>query len=183
MKIEDFEIGTFFQTCTGQVWRCTDVGTRTILAIELNPKLDAAWFKGPPYVVPEVPFDENDLARVYRNEEEAISQAIDEYRKGAHPGFPSEMLRKMGTGLLSEISRSYPRPKLLRIDRVATDGEILHPFAIELENEEYQVSVYRLFDEAFESLPEKEFIQLKAATESDIRTRKELFKKHVEKKG
>jgi hypothetical protein len=38
-------------------WHCTDVGRRTITAIELKPDLDPAWYCGPPYSVPEVVFD------------------------------------------------------------------------------------------------------------------------------
>src|SRR3546814_6001171 len=53
MKHADFAIGTEFETCTGQRWRCTDVARRTIVAIELRPELEAAWFRGPPYPVPE----------------------------------------------------------------------------------------------------------------------------------
>jgi len=54
MQHADFTIGTEFETCTGQRWRCTDIGRRTILAIELQPELDTAWFNGPPYSVEEI---------------------------------------------------------------------------------------------------------------------------------
>ena len=172
MKITDFKIGTTFQTCTGQVWKCTDVGSRTILAIELNPKLDSVWLAGPPFVVPEVVFDERELSRAYRDKEEAIVQSIQEYEKGIHPGFPAEIVRQMGKGLLSEISRNYPYPKFLKIERVGKDGEILHPFGAELKNEKYHINVYRLFDQTFESIPEVEFIQYKVAKDKDFEKRK-----------
>src|SRR3954467_7157671 len=63
-------------------WRCTDIGTRTIVAIQIDPieivtlheskgitrrRLTRAeadhlqWFAGPPYAVTETAFDENDL--------------------------------------------------------------------------------------------------------------------------
>lgn len=51
MKLGDFDIGTEFQIHAGQRWRCTDIGHRTISAIELNPNLDDVWLAGPPYVL------------------------------------------------------------------------------------------------------------------------------------
>ena len=63
MNLSDFDIGTEFQIHTGQRWRCTDIGRRAILAIELDPDLDEAWLTGPPYVVSEVVFDEMPEAR------------------------------------------------------------------------------------------------------------------------
>lgn len=79
MERSDFTIGGDFR-CGEQSWRCTDIGTRTIVAIALDgvqvgshePALrrtldyDTAaaegWFNGPPYAVAEVVFDEDDLA-------------------------------------------------------------------------------------------------------------------------
>lgn len=51
---------TEFKTAAG-VWRCTDLGTRTIIAIKLSEHDDTSWFNGPPYVGPETVFDEYDL--------------------------------------------------------------------------------------------------------------------------
>ncbi|WPC68010.1 hypothetical protein SBP18_05715 [Rhodoferax ferrireducens] len=57
MEHTNFEIGTEFLTGTGQAWRCTDVGTRTIVAIEIHCPdqldRDPCWFVGPPYSVQE----------------------------------------------------------------------------------------------------------------------------------
>ncbi|KWE83761.1 hypothetical protein WT54_19625 [Burkholderia territorii] len=47
MNHSDFHIGLVFMDCTGW-WRCTDVGTRTILAIRLDHD-DPHWYEGPPY--------------------------------------------------------------------------------------------------------------------------------------
>jgi len=77
MRREEFSIGMNFITGTGQ-WRCTDIGTRTIAAIKIsaieiatqvesettvrtdtNP--EPSWFTGPPYIVAEEVFDENDM--------------------------------------------------------------------------------------------------------------------------
>lgn len=79
MKHREFAIGDTFW-CSGRQWRCTDIGTRTIVAIRIDgvqvgdtaPDLcrtldrDEAeaegWFKGPPYAVAEVVFDEDSLS-------------------------------------------------------------------------------------------------------------------------
>lgn len=76
----DFFIGLEFWTETGR-WRCTDVGTRTICAISLEPHEittrnpdgtqttaitdDPSWLNGPPYAVVERVFDENDFGALY----------------------------------------------------------------------------------------------------------------------
>lgn len=53
MKRDEFHTGLEFY-CNGKLWRCTDVGSRVIVAIQ--PKKD--WDAGPPYAVSEVVFDE-----------------------------------------------------------------------------------------------------------------------------
>ena len=77
MRHDDFSIGLEFITDTGQ-WRCTDVGTRTITAIEISEVqvthqaddgqlrsevvcADSSWFSGPPYAVAESVFDEDSM--------------------------------------------------------------------------------------------------------------------------
>ena len=78
MRHSDFVIGRTFP-CGGRRWRCTDIGTRTIVAIciesvqvestaaEQRRTLDHAeaeaegWFNGPPYAVAEYVFDEGDI--------------------------------------------------------------------------------------------------------------------------
>jgi len=78
MKHTDFTIGETFW-CSGRQWRCTDIGTRTIVAIridrvaigstapELRRTLSGAeaeaegWFNGPPYASAESVFDEDDI--------------------------------------------------------------------------------------------------------------------------
>lgn len=59
MRHVDFRIDLEFFTATGR-WRCTDVGTRVIVAIRLAAP-DVSWYNGPPYAVAEVVFDEYDL--------------------------------------------------------------------------------------------------------------------------
>jgi hypothetical protein len=60
MKHSDFEIGMEFMTGAGR-WRCTDVGTRTIVAIRLDLDHDTWWYSGPPYPVAEMVFDEDGM--------------------------------------------------------------------------------------------------------------------------
>ncbi len=76
MKHKDFEIGKEF-TYGDNEYRCTDKGTRVIIAIKVNEievggslplrRLNKAeangegWFNGPPYAVLERVFDEYDM--------------------------------------------------------------------------------------------------------------------------
>ncbi|WP_081160440.1 hypothetical protein [Ensifer aridi] len=80
MEHSEFHIGLDFW-CGKSRWRCTEVGTRTVVAIRIDQvkttTVDgrrtthetltyeqanaAGWFIGPPYAVAEVVFDEDDL--------------------------------------------------------------------------------------------------------------------------
>src|SRR5438552_2959842 len=77
MTHSDLRTGTEFW-CGGRRWRCTDVGTRVVVALCLEPHevvtftenaeangtrttrtvTDESWFAGPPYAVVEEVFDE-----------------------------------------------------------------------------------------------------------------------------
>ncbi|TXN39938.1 hypothetical protein FV232_25250 [Methylobacterium sp. WL30] len=80
MDLSDFRIGSEF-TCSGRRYRCTDIGIRTVLAIQVDEATIASkepgepvttrlvsgheaeaigWFTGPPYSVIEHVFDEED---------------------------------------------------------------------------------------------------------------------------
>ncbi len=60
MKHSDFKIGGEFM-CSGKRWRCTDIGTRTVIAVCLDDHPhDPSWYNGPPYAVAESVFDEYD---------------------------------------------------------------------------------------------------------------------------
>ena len=59
MRKSDFQIGTEFFTGAGK-WRCTDVGSRVIVAIRIDDQ-DPRNLAGPPYSVAECAFDEYDL--------------------------------------------------------------------------------------------------------------------------
>lgn len=60
----DFSIGAFFR-CAEEVWRCTDVGTRTVVAVQWTNAYirmtSRDWTGGPPYALSEEVFDENDF--------------------------------------------------------------------------------------------------------------------------
>lgn len=91
IKPEHFKIGQIFW-CAGNKWKCTDIGTRVIVAISLepqtlissspnpeNPKIhiqtefttsEPYVYDGPPYMILETVFDEDDLQGCYFNPEE-----------------------------------------------------------------------------------------------------------------
>lgn len=60
MTHSDFKIGTEFCTAAGR-WLCTDVGSRTVIAIRLDHQDDPSWYNGPPYAVAEAVLDEYDF--------------------------------------------------------------------------------------------------------------------------
>jgi hypothetical protein len=82
MILNEFYLGQEFW-CGGKRWRCTDIGSRVVVAISLEPQdvvsleldpadpskpierrymtNDPAWFNGPPYAVVEYVFDEDSL--------------------------------------------------------------------------------------------------------------------------
>lgn len=89
MQHADFQLGTEFFTATGK-WRCTDIGTRVIVAISLEPRTmtrvrrgesgeriaesflsdDPRDLAGPPYMVAEHVFDEYDPEGCYTTADE-----------------------------------------------------------------------------------------------------------------
>jgi hypothetical protein len=82
MKHSEFRIGLEFW-CGGTRWRCSDVGTRVVTAVSLEPHAvvkitsqggtpkssqtrryitgDPDWLLGPPYKIAETVFDEYDI--------------------------------------------------------------------------------------------------------------------------
>ena len=67
-----FRIGSIFYTGSGKQWRCTDIGSRTIIAIEIEPGREDDWYNGPPYAVVEHVFDEYDLGGLFATREESL---------------------------------------------------------------------------------------------------------------
>jgi hypothetical protein len=84
MKHSDFKIGEDFYVDWCARYRCTDIGTRTIVAIRVDRvviwksgKEDVlsfeeatadGWFEGPPYAVAEYVFDEDGMKTAKRLE-------------------------------------------------------------------------------------------------------------------
>jgi hypothetical protein len=96
MKLSDFVIGETFWTHGGE-FRCTDVGTRVVVAVKLGPREiaraenvdgelritkriddDASWLNGPPYAVEELVFDAYDLPGCFRTEAELLEDSEDD---------------------------------------------------------------------------------------------------------
>jgi len=126
MKPADFHIGLEFVASAGFRWRCTDVGTRTILAIRLDPGEDPIWHQGPPYIAEETVFDEAGLRQCHLTNDAALLAAIENHRTSGHPGYPGDVASEM---LEARVEGHYPHKGVLRFDRSALDGEILHPYA------------------------------------------------------
>lgn len=74
MTHSEFRIGTEF-ACGGKHWRCTDVGSRVVVAICLSEYPDdPSWFNGPPYAVVEQVFDEYSLPGCKRDRQAGLKQ-------------------------------------------------------------------------------------------------------------
>lgn len=170
----DFEIGTDFLTNTGQVWRCTDVGSRTILAIEIHSPdqtdRDACWFVGPPYSVQEIVFDEDDIRGAYQSFDEHVLEALHEHGSGGHPGFPQEAISKMMKIRISADTHSYPNKPILRHDRIDHSGAVLHPFALRWKTADGRhVQTYDVYAQKFSAMPEVDFVRLLYAKPEDYK--------------
>ena len=113
MELSDFAIGETFWTHVG-AFRCTDVGTRVVVAVKLGPREigraekvdgelritkriddDASWLNGPPYAVEEVVFDENELLGCFRTEAELLGDGEDELERDWRLG---SVARRMPSG-------------------------------------------------------------------------------------
>lgn len=60
MRHVEFIIGEKFW-CGDKWWRCTDIGSRVIVAILLDHDHDPSYYNGPPYALLEHVFDECDI--------------------------------------------------------------------------------------------------------------------------
>jgi hypothetical protein len=176
MDIKDFKIGEEFFGSAGFKWRCTDIGTRTITAIQLTPDThDPSWYVGPPYAVAEVVFDEYDLPSCYLNFEDEIEDRMDSFENSGHPGYPAEDVFKMMREKTQHLKdENYPRNKrnILKYDRVIPKGEIIHPYSVKKSKVTgWNVCVYLPFLNAFKVIPENKFITLPIASKEDIKKR------------
>lgn len=171
MKIEDFEIGKTFYGPAGFKWLCTDKGSRVIVAIMLDYDKEDYWFKGPPYSVKEEVFDEHDMKSLYTDTTEMLVDRIDSIETSSHPHFDSKDFLKM----MKEKDRNYPRQKLLKRDRVSSEGHILHPYSAIKREEVWFVKTFELFARTYSEMPENEFVQLPFSNEEAMKKRKDNF--------
>jgi hypothetical protein len=127
VKHSGFHLGLGFVAAAGLRWRCTDVGTRTVVATPLDHD-DPIRYQGPPYIAREVVFDEAEMAGCYLSELELLEDRLAKAAKSAHPNFSSEDFFRMSEERTEEKPR-YPNRGVLRFDRLREDGEILHPYS------------------------------------------------------
>lgn len=160
MRHSDFRIGLEFFGDAGFRWRCTDVGTRTILAIRLD-RTNPDWYQGPPYIAKEVVFDEPVIGRCHLTLEEGTRAAIRDIKTKAHPGYPAEAVSKM---MEARLVHRYPNEGVLRFDRVRSDGEILHPYAGRKEGDGWMVDLFLPFQNNYDVMAERDFIALPRAS-------------------
>jgi hypothetical protein len=87
MKPSDFKIGLEFWM-SGSRWRCTDVGSRVVVALKLDQYDDHSWYNGPPYKVAEHSLDEYDLMACSLREGEGNSypEILDKDERDAMTG-------------------------------------------------------------------------------------------------
>ncbi|MDR5740026.1 hypothetical protein [Caballeronia sp. LZ016] len=169
MNISDFRIGLDF-ACGPFMWRCTDIGMRTVTAIRLVED-DPFWYQGPPYMVEEVVLDETDLEDAYPNHDAQIRATVNDLADG-HPGYPSEILPRLMREKVS--GERYPRRRLLRFDRIRTDGELLHPYGARRqagEDSPWIIRLYLPFTQEWAEMEEGQFRILPLSTPMAVRAR------------
>jgi hypothetical protein len=171
MNHANFHIGLEFIGSAGFRWRCTDIGTRTILAIQLDRDDDPNWYRGPPYIANEVVFDEHEMTNCHLTDEDAIRAALHEADTSGHPGFSGEVVKHMMHARFEEAETRYPHKGVLRFDRRAIDGEILHPYAVRKDGEGWIMRLYLPFQQSYSEMSERDFIALPVAREADVRAR------------
>lgn len=167
MKHSDFFIELEFLGSAGFRWRCTDVGSWTIAAVQLD-RDDPHWYEGPPYIADEVVFDEQEIEHCQLTLEDALKAAVHEYEDSGHPGYSAEAVRRM---LETRRAHSYPHEGVLRFDRCRPDGEIFHPFAGRKEGQNWAVEIYLPFLNTYDVMLERDFIALPRVKASDVRAR------------
>ena len=169
MKHADFYIGLEFVGSAGFRWRCTDVGTRTILAVQLDSS-DGNWYVGPPYIAKEEVFDEHEITRCHLTNKEALASAVLEHKTSEHPGYPAEAVKRM---MEARHAYRYPHRGVLRFDRRRADGEILHPYAGRKVGDEWLIELYLPFQNTYDAMAERDFIALPLVSSNDVRLRAE----------
>jgi hypothetical protein len=177
MNHSEFKIGENFFAQAGFEWQCTDIGTRTILAVLVNPEPFHEFIKGPPYISNEKVFDENEIKNCYKNLNDELLDSL-RGSDSAHPGFSPKDLKILNKDLFAK--RNYRYPKLFRFDRVGEDGRIYHPYMAEFDSkkEEWYILVFEIFSKKTSSIHENVFATLKVCEEEDLIKRRDSFAKN-----
>lgn len=167
MKLQQFEIKKSFYLQNGDEYICTDICQHSIVAIFKNPRLKDIWFQGPPYVLEEVIFEEKDFYSCFENKADIkiISPPDPLYISF----FSTEEVQYLKNHKV-KISSQYSRLKILDYDRKSSNGDILHPYFIEKEKEEWIVHFVNLQDKYFDTMSEKSFLLLPTAQDQDYRS-------------
>lgn len=174
MKFEQFKVGEKFFASAGFEWLCTDKGTRTITAIMLDPNKNNSWFTGPPYLLNEIVFDEYDIIDCYLDTNDMLEETIRKADKSVHPNFLSMDVFKMMKE--KRNSHPYPRPNLLKRDRVSDSGEILHPYMGIIKKNTWYIKTFELFSRVYSEIKEDDFKELAYSDEKSMKKRmKSLF--------
>jgi hypothetical protein len=155
MQHTDFHVGLEFIGGGGLMYRCTDVGKRTILAISIT-EAEPLFLQGPPYLQDEIVFDEIGMLRCHLNERDAIMTAVN--NNTAHPGFSGDVVMVMLRAKDKDYHR-YPRKNLIRKDRVYLD-DMAHPYTVKQVDDQWLMGCYLLFAKTFIEMTEQDFIQL-----------------------
>lgn len=173
MNLEDFKIGETFFASAGYEWLCTDIGTRTITAIMLEPEKEQIWFAGSPYAVDEVVFDEHKMKSCYLNTKDILLDRIKNLAESAHPNFDSDDVFKMMDE--NSSSEKYHRENIMKRDRVGHNGEIFHPYSAVRKDDGWHIKTFELFSREYSEMHEDEFVKLKLSDEQAMKKRKESF--------
>lgn len=168
MKINDFKIGEKFYGSAGFTWLCTDKGTRTICAIMLEPDRSEVWFKGPPYMLNEKVFDEDEMSNCYTNLLDNITESLKSL--GKTPSFLHEDVTKMMKEKFEDRNlypKLYGNPAILRRDRVNPKHSILHPYSLTKINDECYIRTFDAFNCTYQQIYENSFINYPIAQSKD----------------
>ena len=176
MDIDEFEIGQIFFGPAGFQWLCTDKGTRTITAIMLDDNKDPVWYMGPPYPVEEIVFDENKMKSCIGNNNgshvvHVLNRNLDSLERSYHPGFNSDDVLIMMEKDNVFSRKSYPREKILTVDRVGNDGSIYHPYAAIKKDDIWYIKVFELFTKTYTEIDEDIFVRFPLSSERAMKKR------------
>lgn len=172
MKVSDFHEGLVFSDAVRD-YKCTDVGSRTITAIALD-KDDARWYVGPPYIVPEISFDEKAMKYLFTSADHAIKQSVED-TDATNLTYSHASVKLMMAAKFSEDTQAYPHKGLLRHDRLI-NGEIHHPFACASEDGKWSVCCLLPYTEEVVRIPESDFLDQPLALRQDYLASKEKYK-------